>query len=439
MQYTNFIKLLNQAYHQTDKCNNTVLFKYTRTITHNIDQIIYNVSNKSNIVYMNFPNNKCYLGIGQCLSKKIKSNQELKNLKNNKYNIISNTTDDLILLGGTSFDFEKNTAFPWSNIPKGKFVIPKLLITQSHNKIIVTYIRKIDRHILPASIAKEYKRYMNLINKKSKLTVTTHTQIKLNSETPSYNTYIKDINTIIQNIKNKPLNKVVISRIVRYSLSNNISLLNLIHYLNKNHTNCLNFIITFNQNTLLIGSTPEKIIQLKEGSFIIDAIAGSSKDKKNIKNRKEIDEHNFVIKHIKEQMNDIVTAISIPKNPRILNLSYIYHLYTKITGKMKSKTHILDVLTKLYPTPALLGDPHKQALNIINQYEKINRGWYGGSIGIYDNNGNGEFYVPIRSGLIKNKSLFLFTGSGIVSKSNAKKEWEETTLKLEHILSYFKN
>ena len=137
-------------------------------------------------------------------------------------------------------------------------------------------------------------------------------------------------------------------------------------------------------------------------------------------------------------MKKIVSNISIPKVPVILNLPYIYHLYTEISGRLKNKTHILDLLTKLYPTPALLGSPYNNAFKKIDQYEKINRGWYGGCIGLYDDNGNGEFYVPIRSGLIKGKNITLFTGSGIVSKSNARKEWEETTLKLEHILSYFK-
>ena len=91
----------------------------------------------------------------------------------------------------------------------------------------------------------------------------------------------------------------------------------------------------------------------------------------------------------------------------------------------------------LGPAEPTLRPPYKY--QIINKYEKINRGWYGGSIGLYDNNGNGEFYVPIRSALIKNKNIILFSGSGIISKSDAKKEWEETTLKLSHILSFFKN
>ena len=137
-------------------------------------------------------------------------------------------------------------------------------------------------------------------------------------------------------------------------------------------------------------------------------------------------------------MEIISSNINIPKNPSTLKLDYIYHLYTSITGILKKKTHILELIAKLYPTPALLGNPSKKANSIIDLYESTDRGWYGGCIGMYNDIGDGKFYVPIRSGLIKNNYLLLFTGSGIVSESDSHKEWEETSLKLEHILSYFK-
>jgi isochorismate synthase EntC len=77
-------------------------------------------------------------------------------------------------------------------------------------------------------------------------------------------------------------------------------------------------------------------------------------------------------------------------------------------------------------------------LKIIKKYEQNDRGWYGGALGVYDTNGDGEYYVPIRSGLIKDKTLCLFSGSGLISKSIPKMEEQETLLKLQHLLSYFK-
>ena len=91
MKHNNFIKHLNRAYNQIDDCNIPVLLKYTKTISCDLDEVIYNLSDKSKIIYMNFPNKGCYVGIGECLSMKINSKEELKNLKNKKYNVVSNT------------------------------------------------------------------------------------------------------------------------------------------------------------------------------------------------------------------------------------------------------------------------------------------------------------------------------------------------------------
>ena len=75
---------------------------------------------------------------------------------------------------------------------------------------------------------------------------------------------------------------------------------------------------------------------------------------------------------------------------------------------------------------------------MINDIESFNRGWYAGAIGTYNKNGDGDFYVPIRSALIKKNKIFLYSGGGIVKDSNREKEWEETEVKLEHLKSVLK-
>ena len=76
-------------------------------------------------------------------------------------------------------------------------------------------------------------------------------------------------------------------------------------------------------------------------------------------------------------------------------------------------------------------------MELIDSNESFDRGWYGGSIGVFNTNGDGNFYVPIRSALIKNSKIYFYSGSGIVGKSSAEKEWQETQLKLQHLQSIF--
>ena len=77
-------------------------------------------------------------------------------------------------------------------------------------------------------------------------------------------------------------------------------------------------------------------------------------------------------------------------------------------------------------------------MKLIDSIESFDRGWYGGVIGYYDKNGNGIFYVPIRSGLMLKNKIFLYSGSGIVNESKAVNEWNETELKFSHLRTILK-
>ena len=432
-----FTELLNTAYRQSEISDKMVIFQYTISIDKKVNNILNSISVKKNTFYMNFPDNKLiYLGIGKIISHIISSKKELIELNQDRYKVISNRKNNLHFFGGIAFDLENESFYPWNNIPKGEFFIPKILIKENSKKTELTYTRYIDHSLLRSSIIKDYKQCCLSINKKNK-TNDRIPNIRLNCEIPDKRKYFATIKKIIKKINNTTLEKAVISRLVKYDISSSISVNGLIRYLNSTYTNCFNFFICFNKNHTFIGSTPEKLISLNNRSFTIDAIAGSSTNKKDLFSNKEIDEHNHVTKHIYNTMKDISINLNQPKKPKILELKYINHLYTLISGTLKNKTHILNLLPNLYPTPALLGSSSNKAMKSIKHYEKTDRGWYGGAIGMYNQNGDGQFYVPIRSGLIKNSKLLLFTGSGIISKSNPQKEWNETVLKLTHILSYF--
>ena len=436
MRYSQFKQLLNKAYKQSEISGSTIIFQFTTSINVKIDTILSSISVKKDMFYMNFPNDKIiYLGIGKEISQKISSKKDLSNIIQNKYTVINNNNQKLEFFGGIAFNLKDESFFPWKNIDKGEFYIPKILIKEN-NTIEFTYSRYIDNSIQKKSILKDYKHSLLLI-KKQKIKNIKPPNIYQKYEIPNKKKYLESIQKIIKKIKTTKLDKVVISRLVKYNLSSKICTDKFINYLNKTHKNCFNFFICFNKNHTFIGSSPEKLISLKNKSYSIDAIAGSSSNKRELKSKKEINEHTYVTKHIYDRMIKISTKFNQSKKPGILKLNYINHLYTKISGRLKNKTHILALLSNLYPTPALLGDSSDMALKYIKKTEKSDRGWYAGAIGMYDENGDGKFYVPIRSGIIKNKNLLLFTGSGIVSQSNPEKEWDETTLKLEHILSYF--
>jgi menaquinone-specific isochorismate synthase len=95
---------------------------------------------------------------------------------------------------------------------------------------------------------------------------------------------------------------------------------------------------------------------------------------------------------------------------------------------------VLDLVETLHPTPAVAGLPTEGAVRWIGRHEAQPRGWYAGPVGWFDQNGDGDFAVAIRSALIQREQAWVYAGAGIVHGSNAAAEYGETALKLRPML-----
>ena len=150
---------------------------------------------------------------------------------------------------------------------------------------------------------------------------------------------------------------------------------------------------------------------------------------------KNLMEHQYVVDMIKEAMEETCSEVIIPEQPRLLKLKNIQHLYTPVKGKANQDTSLLSLVERLHPTPALGGLPKNAAIEKIREVEDLDRGLYGGPIGWFDYQGNGEFAVAIRSGLIQGDEASIFAGCGVVEDSIAEMEYEETNIKFTPMLS----
>ena len=215
--------------------------------------------------------------------------------------------------------------------------------------------------------------------------------------------------------------------------------------LRKSYPECINFYIKLPQRGIFLGSTPERLIKKNECFVKTEAIAGTIE--RGINNKtdklfedelkndpKSLEEHQLVVKEIRNILYPKLPNIHISKKPNILKLKNVQHLISNIRGELKDDIHILELIKNMHPTPAVSGYPIKQANQLIKKYEKHDRGWYSGPIGWIDSSGNGDFCVGLRSAFINNDSINLFSGGGIVLNSDPEKEWNETELKLKSIL-----
>ncbi|MEO8398987.1 MAG: isochorismate synthase, partial [Ignavibacteriaceae bacterium] len=259
----------------------------------------------------------------------------------------------------------------------------------------------------------------------------------------------QNVQSALEEIQNKIIDKIVLSRKVEFILSEKPSVENFIEQLKVKFPRCYIFIVHCRESTF-IGATPEKLANFENGNVELDALAGSAPRGKNVDednslekdllaNKKNLNEHNFVVNHIKdiiskhnyEDLN--TTEITVRK------LANIQHLLTKFSVKLNHDSSIFSILKELSPTPAVCGIPLQSSMQLIKKLESHKRGLYSGFIGWLNFENEGEFAVSIRSALINNKKIIAYAGSGIVEDSDPELEFNETDLKLNTILNLLRN
>ncbi len=170
------------------------------------------------------------------------------------------------------------------------------------------------------------------------------------------------------------------------------------------------------------GATPEEARELADELMASD------------KNRRE---HEYVVEFMRQVFSRNCYEVDIPAQPSIKSLAHVQHLHTPASAKVMEGTTLMGLASQLHPTPALSGTPVGEALMTLREAEGYNRGFFGGTVGYVDAEGNGEFSVAIRSGVFDGERGWLYAGCGIVEGSDAKAEFDEIDLKLKTILSAF--
>lgn len=185
-------------------------------------------------------------------------------------------------------------------------------------------------------------------------------------------------------------------------------------------------------DSVFAGASPELLAAKSEGCFASLALAGSKPLREAdllLGDPKELLEHQYVVDHLRNRLAKIDAELAPTGTPELLCLANIAHLASRVSGK--TSAGILALMEALHPSPAVAGVPTDAALEFLDQREQFDRGWYAGPVGWLTPNGDGRFFVALRSVLLNPDECFLFAGSGIVDGSCPEKEEQETWLKLQ--------
>jgi anthranilate synthase component 1 len=109
------------------------------------------------------------------------------------------------------------------------------------------------------------------------------------------------------------------------------------------------------------------------------------------------------------------------------------HIVSNVTSELKPGLDAIDVLRATFPAGTVSGAPKVRAMEIIEQLEPTRRGVYSGAVGYIGWNGNMDTAIAIRTAVIKDKTLYIQAGAGIVADSVPRNEWNETMNKARAI------
>ncbi len=189
----------------------------------------------------------------------------------------------------------------------------------------------------------------------------------------------------------------------------------------------------------IVGSSPEILVRLDDGNVTVRPIAGTRKrgdtpqrdlelEEELLNDPKELAEHLMLIDLGRNDAGRIskIGSVKLTKKMSIERYSHVMHIVSNVIGKLEENLSAMDVLKATFPAGTVSGAPKIRAMEIIDELEPVKRGIYSGAIGYLSWNGNMDTAIAIRTAVIKDKTLHIQAGAGIVYDSIPELEWKET-------------
>ena len=195
-------------------------------------------------------------------------------------------------------------------------------------------------------------------------------------------------------------------------------------------------------NRTIAGSSPEAMVKLQDGVAALRPIAGTRPrgntaeedrdlERGLLKDPKEIAEHVMLVDLARNDLGRIAATGSIQVDPylSIERYSHVMHIVSGVSGRPKAGKDAFDLFAAAFPAGTLVGAPKIRAIELLDGYEPVRRGLYGGTVGYFDHYGNMDQAIAIRTIIFENGSYSYHAGAGIVADSDPALEHNEVLAK----------
>ncbi|MXU65813.1 anthranilate synthase component I [Oceanomicrobium pacificus] len=192
----------------------------------------------------------------------------------------------------------------------------------------------------------------------------------------------------------------------------------------------------------IVGASPEILVEVKGREVTIRPIAGTRPRGKTpeedlaleadlLADPKECAEHLMLLDLGRNDVGRVSKTGTVDPNEQFVieRYSHVMHIVSNVRGILQDKYDALAALLAGLPAGTVSGAPKVRAMEIIDELEPEKRGVYGGGCGYFSAGGDMDICIALRTAVIKDQTLYIQAGGGIVHDSDPEAEFQETVNK----------
>ncbi len=253
--------------------------------------------------------------------------------------------------------------------------------------------------------------------------------INIHTSKEEKNQFKELVSNSVQAIKSGKFDKLVLSK--KIDFSDKIDVIKTFQKITNTYPTAFRYLFFHPKIGLWLGASPEQLIKVEENQFETVALAGTQLFSEDVHwEAKEIQEQQFVTDYIVENCKQIATNVEISA-PFTVQAGKLAHIKTIISGKIENNK-LLELVSKLHPTPAVCGLPKESAKEFILRNENYERKFYTGFLGEWNLKNKTNLFVNLRCMEIGSVNS-IYVGCGVTKDSEPEKEFIETQNKSETI------
>jgi len=197
----------------------------------------------------------------------------------------------------------------------------------------------------------------------------------------------------------------------------------------------------------IVGSSPEALVTVKGDTAVTHPIAGSKPrgatpeedaalEAELLADPKERAEHVMLVDLGRNDVGRVAElgSVKVTERMQIERYSHVMHIVSNVEGTLKPGLSSIDVLRAAFPAGTVSGAPKVRAMEIIDELEPTRRGIYSGAVGYISFHDDMDTAIAIRTAVLKDGTLYVQAGAGIVHDSMPESEWQETGNKTRAVL-----